>query len=473
MSGAFSRLPLEVLIIVLRYAPDLLSIHNFTRASAKASEAFEIDPVHVLDDVIERSIPDFRCLARMIVILGALNIPPGSPNANGTISCKRPTYEMLVDIFKSLDEDALTTAQPSSWAFTAGTPGPRYLLSIAERIHNLQFLCLATLLVNIHELIFPTHKSGDEKDSNRRYSNERKEHHSGPEMTFEPAAWWSPSYVERYRVERALWKLMIYWNVQSIDPCLRNVEDHHFTHYSLEIQRICSDLGLPLDDIARSAEVDHMNCVSATIQEALGHFSPEAIFTFSDNYYISQVERRWPQSSVILEETAKWRSENPVPVPGKDVAKWWWGQGKRSLFKYNSLYRTSYWYTWYSCADWDCPRGQKLNLRSRDLHFPDYLGLCLWDRKRLAYLGLERQFEEDIDLQLGYPKKSCVEICKSNIVNDRWRELFLHELVRLPGDQKYIISNDCKMLIERWKSETAHRGPYSLKPRLAPRTAQN
>lgn len=401
MCSAFCRLPLEVLIIIVRQAPDLPSIYNFTHASAKARVAFEIDPVHILDDTIERSIPDFKHLARMVAILGAFNVPPPY---NTQSSCERPTFEMLVNKFQSLDEDVLTTASPSSWSFIAGTPGPRYLLSIAERIHNLQYLCLATLLVNIHELIFPTRDSGEGRYSNQRGLNERKDRYSGPGITFEPAAWWSPSYVERYRVERALWKLVIYWNVQSGDPQLKNVEDHSFAHYSLEIRRIRSDLGLPLDDIARSAEVDHMNCVSATIQEALGDSPLETIFTISDNYYIPQSERTWPQSSVILEETARWRSDRPVPVRTKDVWKWWWEQGKRSLFKYNSLYRTWYWYLWYSCATWDRPRGQRLNLKSRDLYFPDYLGLCLWDRKRLAYLGLERQFEEDIDPQLGYPK---------------------------------------------------------------------
>ncbi|KAI7969728.1 hypothetical protein EIK77_005848 [Talaromyces pinophilus] len=468
MSSAFCRLPLEVLIIILRQAPDLSSIYNFTHASAKASAAFEIDPVHILDDTIEHSIPDFKHLARMVAILGALNVPPPYNTQN---SCERPTFETLVNNFRSFDEDVLTTAPSSSWAFIAGTPGPRYLLSIAERIHTLQYLCLATLLVDIHELIFPIHNSGEGRYNNPRGWNQRKDRYSGPGITFEPAAWWSPSYVERYRVERALWKLVIYWNVQSVDPQLKTVEDHNFTHYSLEIQRIRWDLRLPLDDIARSAEVDHMNCVSATIQEALGDSPLETIFTISDNYYNSRFERSWPQSSVVLEETAGWRSESPVPVPAKDVRKWWWEQGKRSLFKYNSLYRTSYWYLWCSCAAWDRPRGQRLNLKSRDLHFPDYLGLCLWDRKRLAYLGLERQFEQDIDPLLGYPKKSHVEICKSNIVNDRWRELFLHELVKLPGGQKYIISDDCKMLIDRWESKISHCGPYSLKPRLAPRTA--
>lgn len=217
-----------------------------------------------------------------------------------------------------------------------------------------------------------------------------------------------------------------------------------------------------------------MNCVSATIQEAIGDSALEAVFTISKNYHKSQIEETWPQSSVVLEETAKWRLENPAPVPENDVRKWWWGQGKRSLFKYNSLYRSSYWYMWNSCAAWGRPLGQRLGLKSRDLYFPDYLGLCLWDRKttRISWARTS--------VRRGYwswarisQKKSHVEMCKSNIVNDRWRELFLHELVRLPGGQKYITSDDRRMLIDRWESEIGHHGPHSLKLRLAPSASSN
>lgn len=146
----------------------------------------------ILDDVLERSIPDFRHFVRMIAI-------------------ERPTFEILMDQFKSLDESILTTAPMSSWPFIAGTPEPRYLLFIAERIHKLQYSCSVTLLKHVHEMTYPICESTKEKPRRETELEDKDQgRHSGPGITFKPIAWWSPSNVERYRVEGALWRLMIY-----------------------------------------------------------------------------------------------------------------------------------------------------------------------------------------------------------------------------------------------------------------------
>ncbi|GAD94531.1 hypothetical protein PVAR5_3157 [Paecilomyces variotii No. 5] len=126
MAGAFSRLSPELLIIILRHVPDLPSLFKLICASAKANAAFEIDPSHILDEVVERSIPDFKHLARMVAILGSLSVK-ASPNAHSEYPPSLPTFETLVNKYKSLPEGVLTSAPPS-FAFAAGTPGPRYLL---------------------------------------------------------------------------------------------------------------------------------------------------------------------------------------------------------------------------------------------------------------------------------------------------------------------------------------------------------
>lgn len=58
MTSPFSRLPLEVLIIILEYAPNLSTIYNFICASMRVNAAFEMSPAQILDNAIERSIPD-------------------------------------------------------------------------------------------------------------------------------------------------------------------------------------------------------------------------------------------------------------------------------------------------------------------------------------------------------------------------------------------------------------------------------
>lgn len=187
MASAFSRLPLELLLEILQNVPDLPSLYRFICAYAKANAAFEFDPILVLKKAIDRSIPHFRHLARMIAIMGSLNIGIGTD--------MRPAsdlnfYSLIAKVY-SLPGDTLTTAVPSN-AFAANTPGPRYLLLTAYRIEHLSHLCFVSLLQNIHELIFRESEPTPKSKSFR------------PGVFFNPTAWWSPSWVERLRFERAL-----------------------------------------------------------------------------------------------------------------------------------------------------------------------------------------------------------------------------------------------------------------------------
>jgi hypothetical protein len=171
MVGEFSRLPLEVLIIILQHAPDLSSIYKLLCVSTRANAAFEIDSTRILDAVIERSIPEFKYLARMVAILGS--IPSSS----------KLTYDELRE-FGELRKDVLNIA-PASFAFPSRTPGTRYLLLTAYRIE--------TLVENIHELMWSmAPKSGCSLKRSR----------AG--VFFQGAAWYAPPWVERVRVERAL-----------------------------------------------------------------------------------------------------------------------------------------------------------------------------------------------------------------------------------------------------------------------------
>lgn len=139
MVSSFNRLPLEVLTIILGYAPDLPTIYKFICASSHANAAFTIDSPQILDAAIERSIPEFKHSARMIAILGTLASKPDL------------SFKGLVDSYKDLPTEVLSTA-PASYAFVKDTPGPRYLVLTAYRIEVLQYICFVSLLQNIHEV---------------------------------------------------------------------------------------------------------------------------------------------------------------------------------------------------------------------------------------------------------------------------------------------------------------------------------
>ena len=132
MTSPFSRLPLEVMIMILQYAPDLASIYKIICVSASANVAFHIDLTCILENATERSIPEYKHLARLIAIEGAY-----------LASSPRPTFEELVDTYHNLPEDALTTA-PASSVFRSGR-GSRYLILTAYRIETLQHVCFVSI----------------------------------------------------------------------------------------------------------------------------------------------------------------------------------------------------------------------------------------------------------------------------------------------------------------------------------------
>lgn len=443
MAGTFSRLSPELLIIILRHVPDLPSLYKLICASAKANAAFEIDPSRILDQVVERSIPGFKHLARMVAILGSLSTQI-SPHEHSENPPSRPTFETLVNKYKQLPEDVLTLAPPS-FAFAAGTPGPRYLLLTAYRIENLRHICIVTLLQNIHEYLFSSPMNGKtEKEPGRTLKQFR------PGVSFKPAAWWSPSWVERFRVERALWKLIIYWNIRAIDPDLAT-DDPGFHQYNARLRHISSSIGpeMPERPASYSHEPEEMSCISVAVQEFLDCESLELFTTFYNQVQKSQIRKAWSKSCAVLEETINWNFEEPKPLSSWEAI--YWGQWRDAAFRLNSLQRSSYWSSWHLCVS-----HSKLKLKNRDIHFPDYLGLCLWDCKRLVYLGLAHIKDKYLDPCLGHPyswhpRQSYDIFYSLNIIRTRWQKAFLQELVRLPGGQWHPLSKDCKQLIRRWE----------------------
>jgi hypothetical protein len=158
------------------------------------------------------------------------------------------------------------------------------------------------------------------------------------------------------------------------------------------------------------------------------------------------IEKTWSKFSLSLKETGSWRFEEPKPL--KVTLDDHWGQSACWTAKANSKLRGFYW--WY----WHCFK-KNLRLERRDLWFPDYLGLCLWDYKRLQYLGLNYTSDVLLDPSLGPPKQPDMKFSSSDIWK-RWIPLFLHELARLPGGGQRKLSKDCKEHMRKWKAGVRH-----------------
>jgi hypothetical protein len=286
--------------MILQYAPDLPSIYKSICVSASANAAFQIDTARILEDAIERSIPEYKHLARMIAILGSY-----------LSSSSHPTLEELVDKYHNLPKDVLTTA-PSSSMFVSG-PGSRYLVLTAYRIEHLQRICFVYLLQNIHEVIW----SVDSTDESHLYPLKLSKNNA----SFEAAAWWSPSWAEKTRITRALWKAMIYWNIQTICPTV--LDDYGFSRYREKIQRISPCIGLDLPRFNGKDsyhEVEEMTCILTATYDLLDHpCEPFTPFTSHQTFHKFRI-KEWT-SSTIFKETLNWKFEKPKPLTGNDAKK--------------------------------------------------------------------------------------------------------------------------------------------------------
>ncbi|KAE8554009.1 hypothetical protein TMatcc_006498 [Talaromyces marneffei ATCC 18224] len=436
MTTSLSCLPVEVLEIILQHALDLPSIYKFICASASVNSAFQLSPARILDPVIERSIPEFKHLARMIAIIGTFSAI--SPH---------PTFEKLVNKYnKELPEDVLTTA-PATSAFATGTPGPRYLVLTAYRIEILQHICFVSLLQNIHEEIWCAPYTDIKEPGFRPIKSKNN-------IFFRAVAWWSPSWAEKMRITRAYWKLMIYWNIKLLCPDLEETEDYLFSQYRAIIQKISQCIGpcmKPENVWNTHHEIEEMKCVQTATHEFLSCEYHNTGFVPLNSRECRGIRLAEWTFSTIFKETSHWILEEPKPVAEANEGLHN-GHLHTSINQMNSGYRACYWSCWFD--NWTT---RLSNSDGYDPQFPDYLGLCIWDYKRQGYLGLAHMDERFIDPVLGSPKSSESHFFKTSLIANRWDELFRLELFRLLGGQWRRLSKDLRNHMQEWDSLHARK----------------
>lgn len=425
MASGFSRLPLEILLIILQNVSDLPSLYRFICASGRVNAAFEFEPAPILDKVIARSIPDFRKVAWMIAIMASLSNGIGFDMGLSPQQSKSTSW---VGQANSLPAGVPTTALLSH-AFDINTQGRRYLLLTAYRIDQLFHICFVTLLQNIHELIF----------FEKTHTSSNKSFRSG--VFFDPAAWWSPSWAERFRVERALWKLFVSWNFKANHLAFpESLMGHMRTEIAPGMEHF-STYGIHV-----SHEGAEMSCISAAIEEFLG-LSPFKFFTMlSSEERKLQIERASIRFSDILKETCHWKFEDPEPPNG-----WLADQ----VLHFNHEARSRYWLSWEDHAI----RG-KFEFEEGGYWFPDYLGLCLWDPGRLFVLRLN--YGSALSLNSPRWRLGSFRYVPDTDLGTRWRDVFLEELVRLPEGKRRRIDRRLQDLITLWDNHGPHWGQLDI-----------
>ncbi|KAH8703526.1 hypothetical protein BGW36DRAFT_369468 [Talaromyces proteolyticus] len=353
MFSSFNRLPLEVWIIILRYAPDLSTIYKFICASANANTAFNIDSSYILDAAIERSIPEFKHEARIVAIIGTL------------LTSSNFTLESLIHRYKNLPKEVLFTA-PAYCAFMNGTPGPRYLVLTAYRIETLQHICFVSLLHNIHEALWPILPNTE----THNYSIKN----SKAGIDFQAVAWWSLSRVEKTRIMRAYWNLIIYWNIQEICPDL-TTDDYDFSKYRATIKRIDPYFRPYSFKRFSTNPVEEMKCVLGATRDFLSFPHDSRLFTpFTSRQSSKFGLEKWVFATVF-EENPCWRFEERKQIGARRV-----GFHLIACLKRRDKLPK------------DFSSGHSKPKLGDDDQFIDYLGICIWDDQRLSWVALGSGF---------------------------------------------------------------------------------
>lgn len=433
MGCSFNRLPLELVIMINQELADLPTLYKFICTSAKANAAFTLDASNALNKIIKRTIPDFERLACMICFLGSID---------------REKYlydfESLVEKFQTLPTDVLTTAPPKL-AFFQGTSGPRHLLLTAYRIEYLAYIFFATLLQNINERMF-----GISVDENTPPEELRESKSFRDGVHFRAAGWWYPTHFERYRIERAIWRLFVCWDIRAS----YRGEDLDFKEYDRRLCRMDEHLGPKPSPFCM--ERCELACVHHAVREFL-NCEPSVFFLkLPAQERKAYVQKAWSKFEPNFRETGHWRSTD---WRFTDRTRRYYldpGTEQRSVHASSA---SSYGMSRYFWQTWDMHTADNApSLEKHEIYFPDFFGLSLWDPMRLEYLGL-KEISWFTSNFLGPPEQPN-EYFSSHRVLDRWVLLFLYALHRRPGGGKRELSTNCKQRIRDWlkymKSEIAY-----------------
>jgi hypothetical protein len=123
--------------------------------------------------------------------------------------------------------------------------------------------------------------------------------------------------------------------------------------------------------------------------------------------------------STVFKESSRWRIVEPrlIESPMATYFRWY----RAAVIKMNTDLRKEYWRHWYRVCSKD-------SVEQDQLFPPDYLGLCIWDYKRLGYLGLETIPEHCFDSRLGPVRNLTNNFFSLDCIQSRWRDVFVQEL---------------------------------------------
>ncbi|EMD87138.1 hypothetical protein COCC4DRAFT_61887 [Bipolaris maydis ATCC 48331] len=343
---AFSRLPVELRIKILKLSPDLFSLRSLAHASPALGRVLDRYPLEILEVVLDVTVSvETRRLMSAVLKARFSRFPASLSEAQKVAKIDSPA---ITDEMRSVRLDRAAAAV-------------RSMLTTAENVHAWSHACLEHLIRKSMELrpatfVHPFHSSLSwERWGKVESHDDYIPQYTGP-----------PSWVEEQRVVKAFWRLqfllelqgasnksrlMTYWPAQEVDVLSKSSPDDFYEMFPYQQDQTltaCDFFGGVTSGTITSVEAVHDNT----------HGLPTI---------------RWTENTV-----PRWPCAEPLSF---EINKDFFRQGQNCVDLTPPSYHFQY------LMSIPHPEGESCLL---GLPFQPYrkYGFAIWDEKRMVDLGM-------------------------------------------------------------------------------------
>ena len=424
----------ELLTIIMEDSSDLTSLYNLICASPRCLASFNENQTLIIERVMTRTMPtELHDFPRWIAITASLKNPSIGPSP---YSPSNQTMVSFLEILgNQLDGPIGDGNVPRMLSQLSETQGPRMALLAAERVQKLEKICLVTMLTRVHELK-EGHPPGPrviEADS-----MVSRPLIPLPVCSFTPCGNWEPSWVERLRVQRALWQIFAGCSVKWLPemPATGASRENGgewgpvFAGPSVNADQI---VGAWNRGYQRGDEYD---CVYDTLQALFG-CRPSALFTGQTSEAELEIARQGFLSAT-QERPATWNwAHEPQPVETEEGERM--GRSRRHG-------RVPNYATWFYVLDYRyVPTSGPFTRHG--FRAVSRLGLAIWDALRLRMLKLAHPPGLPVTVMTGV-------LSPPGSAGGRqvaaWRSVILQELAR--WDDGPVMSEEIDSWMDAWSA---------------------
>lgn len=187
--------------MALKSIQDLPTLQHLLQSSSVAKIIFEKDSVAIIEAVLTHYAPGIKKLLRLIIKLKSKTVPEDPTGRNPTTEgfAAASLGDGPVD-FCHISKSRATTSAASD------------LIRTADTIQQLAHTFLISRLVRTG-LIRPSYLSDPSFRYDRHYPREPL-----GRQPYEPIQCGPPSWIEEQRVTRALWRLVLYFELLAMEP---------------------------------------------------------------------------------------------------------------------------------------------------------------------------------------------------------------------------------------------------------------